>query len=166
MGKSGSLTCYLDFPDSCVLDSIKWYKVKRNKPKSNNSKKNLSWCYFLLLYKIHFLFMGKLSSAGCIWYFVCLSQQVVVALIIILKLWLLLFCNTVPSSLYLRLSIFRLSLLSFFIHIGLFEWLWCPSALKIMNYMKSLLRNTPAIPVPCYWPHRAPEAGYHYQFMS
>ncbi|XP_049990689.1 interleukin-1 receptor-like 2 isoform X2 [Alexandromys fortis] len=26
MGKSGSLTCYLDFPDSCVLDSIKWYK--------------------------------------------------------------------------------------------------------------------------------------------
>ncbi|XP_040585432.1 interleukin-1 receptor-like 2 [Mesocricetus auratus] len=26
MGKSASLACHLDFPDSCVLDSIKWYK--------------------------------------------------------------------------------------------------------------------------------------------
>ncbi|XP_032755418.1 interleukin-1 receptor-like 2 isoform X2 [Rattus rattus] len=26
IGKSGSLTCHLYFPESCVLDSIKWYK--------------------------------------------------------------------------------------------------------------------------------------------
>ncbi|XP_059137626.1 interleukin-1 receptor-like 2 isoform X1 [Peromyscus eremicus] len=26
MGKSGSLMCHLYFPDSCILDSIKWYK--------------------------------------------------------------------------------------------------------------------------------------------
>ncbi|XP_051008612.1 interleukin-1 receptor-like 2 [Acomys russatus] len=31
IGMSGSLACHLTFPDSCVLDSIKWYKVKTNK---------------------------------------------------------------------------------------------------------------------------------------
>lgn len=27
------------------------------------AKKNLCWCYFLLLYKTHFLFEGKLNPA-------------------------------------------------------------------------------------------------------
>lgn len=115
MGKSGSLTCYLDFPDSCVLDSIKWYKVKKQTNQRATTAKNLYWCYFLLFYKTHFLFEGKLNPAGHTWYFVCLSQQVVVALIIILNLWLLLFCNTVLASLYPQLSIFQ-ALLAIFSH--------------------------------------------------
>ena len=31
VGKNDSLTCHLNFPKSCNLDSVKWYKVKKKK---------------------------------------------------------------------------------------------------------------------------------------
>jgi hypothetical protein len=57
MGKSGSLTCHLLFPDSLVLHSIKWYKVRNI----------LQLNFFLLKYiSYSWIFSGRCGKEICL----------------------------------------------------------------------------------------------------
>lgn len=53
VGKDDSLTCHLNFPKSCVLDSVKWYKVKKK-------KRIFPLMLSLLFFKTHLFFQFKL----------------------------------------------------------------------------------------------------------
>lgn len=65
VGKYDSLTCHLNFPKSCVLDSVKWYKVKKIK--------GFSYWYFLFFslkptcfFNLSCIFKAKLVKRLCI----------------------------------------------------------------------------------------------------